>query len=332
MNDKSRSIWALPEQSPPVREDELVAWRKAVEEVREIALAHSMTKVQVSAAADIPEGTFGGWYSGKYGRTTHNITERVQRWLNSRNEALELDGRILKGPGYIATPTAMRIMSGLKFAHQASEFAVMTLAAGLGKTMTCRHYQKHTPNVYMATMRPQTATVHGMLTEMCRVFDVAQNNPAKLDTAIGEKLRQKQARCCLIVDEAQNLQDRAVDQLRYLLDEYQLGIVLIGNEEVYKRFAGSADGPSFGQINRRVGYRIKQMAPHRGDITAVLDGWEVKDADCRKLLAAIGMKAGALGQITKTLQLASMMAVHANEKLTVEHIQEAWTNRAVEDA
>lgn len=331
MNNITKSNWDLPDTQPDIRTEEVHRWRAAVDAIRQLALANNWSKKQVADQADISTGVFSDWYSGKYGPTTHKFTERVELFLKNHEENLKFP-EIMTGPDYIETPTSKQVMNALRFAHRASEFSVITLAAGMGKTVTCREYQRRIQHVYRATMRPQTATLHSMMVELCRVLDVAQNNPAKLDTAIGEKLKQKQANVLLIVDEAQNLHDRAVDQLRYFLDEYQCGIALLGNEEVYSRFAGRTDGPSFGQINRRVGFRIKKLRPERGDITAILDGWKIKDPDCRKILAAIGEKSGALGQITKTIQLASMSAFGEGIPMNVSHIEEAWQIRSVEGA
>lgn len=328
MAKTKQSNWELPTAQPSIRGEELAAWIDTTQKVAELATAMGFSKARISREADIGEGTFSQWYGGTYNvATIHTMTVKMKRWLASHAEAMKVDKRILTGPDYIATPTSKKVMMALRFAHQASEFSIITLAAGMGKTVTCKHYQKLTPHVYRATMRPQTSTLHSMMVELCRVLDVAQNNPAKLDTAIGEKLKAKEAKCLLMIDEAQNLHDRAVDQLRYFLDEYNCGIALLGNEEVYKRFAGKTDGPSYGQINRRVGYRIRQMKPTRDDITAVLDAWKIKDDENRKLLAAIGMRDGALGQITKTIQLASMSAIGAGEEMNAGHIKDAWSIR-----
>lgn len=327
---KNTTNWSLPENGPEIREEERVAWQVTAEKMRETALANGWTKARVAREAAIPESTLSSWFSGTYGPTTQNVTLKVQRWLEAHGEALKVDGRYASGPDYVATPTSKKIMTALRFAHQASEFCVITLAAGLGKTATCREYARITPNVFMATMRPQTATLHGMLVELCRVFDLSQNNPAKLDTAIGEALKRKGAKCLLIIDEAQNLADRSVDQLRYFLDAYSCGIALVGNEEVYRRFGGGSDKPAYSQINRRVGFRIRQMKPQRDDVTMILNAWKIDDRDCRRLLAAIGQKGGGLGQITKTIQLASMGAIGEGKPMSADHIREAWSNRSVE--
>lgn len=332
MSETKKSIWDLPVKKPDIREEELVAWENAVEKVRDIALAQGFGKKKIGTLADIAEGTFNSWYSGSYGATTNNITVKVQRWLDSYAEQMRIDKRILKGPDYVATPTATKVMNALLFAQQASEFSVITLGAGMGKTTAVREFKRRHNHVFVATMRPQTATVHGMLTELCRVFDVGQNNPAKFDTAIGEKLRSIDSNCLLILDEAQNLKDVAIDQLRYFLDECGCGIALLGNEIVYRRWGGEGSAINDAQLSSRIGHRIKQLKPGRDDITMMLDAWDVKDPEIRKLLATIANQQGALRSMVKTLQLASMLAIGEGKDISTGHIEQAWLNRAPEAA
>ena len=329
MTTAEKSIWVFPDQEPDIREEELLIWRDTIEQVINIASGPNYSRTEVAKMADIKGGTFSSWFAGKYGKTTHNVTQKVLVWLNTHYDNMQMDAGIIEGPEFISTPSSTKLFDGLMYAQQAPAMIVATMGAGMGKTTTCRHFIKVRPHAYMGTMRPQTRSVHGLMIELARLLGVTQNNPAKLDTAIGEKLKRNGRNTLLILDEAQNLEDMAVDQLRYFLDAYQCGIALIGNEETYKRFAGLNQSP---QLSRRVGMRIKRLQPTREDITAILNGWKIEDPECRKLLAAIGTKGGALGQITETIKLASMLAAGENKKMEAQHIKSAWTNRSPEVA
>lgn len=329
MTTQEKSIWSFPDQEPDIREEELVIWRDTVKQVINFASGPGHSRTAVANMAGIKGGTFSSWYAGKYGKTTHNVTEKVKLWLDTHHANMQIEAGIVEGPSFISTPSSTRLFDALVYAQQAPSMIVGTMGAGMGKTTTCKNFIKVRPHAYMATMRPQTRTNHGMMTELCRVLGVTQNNPAKMDTAIGEKLKRNGRNTLLIIDEAQNLEDMAVDELRYFLDVYKCGIALIGNEETYKRFAGINRS---GQLTRRVGMRLKQLQPTRGDITAILNGWKIDDPDCRKLLSAIGNKEGALGQITETIKLASMLAAGENVEMSEKHIRAAWTNRSPEVA
>lgn len=327
MTTQETSIWVTPDSQPDIRQEELELWKDAVDQVINIAYGPNYTRSQVAKMADIKASTFTSWYLGNYGKTTHNVTQKVLKWIEAHRQNIAMDAKMVEGPEYIPTKSSQTLFDGLMYAQQAPAMIVATLGAGMGKTTTIRQFVKVRNHAFTATMRPQTRTVHGMMVELARVLGVTQNNPAKLDSAIGEKLKRNGRNTVLIIDEAQNLEDLAVDQLRYFLDVYECGIALVGNEETYKRWGGVNKSD---QLTRRIGMRIKHLQPHRDDITAIINGWKIEDPDSRKLLNAIGQKGGALGQMTETIKLASMLAIGEGTEMAAKHIRQAWTNRSPE--
>ena len=134
-----------------------------------------------------------------------------------------------------------------------------------------------------------------------------------------------------MVDEAQNLTDEAVNQLRYFLDEYGTGIALMGNEELYSRFGNSAPKPAYAQLASRIGVRIRQLQPTPGDVDMLVDGWGVEDRKVRPLAVALGRRPGALRQISETFKLAAVYAAGANRSITAEDFELAIENRGVRE-
>ncbi|MBO6553231.1 MAG: AAA family ATPase [Roseitalea sp.] len=232
-------------------------------------------------------------------------------------------------PAFVMTKTAQRIMQGLQYAQAAPEMVTISTGAGCGKSSVCRHFRDTSPHAYLVTMRPRTKSTHNMLSEIAHELKIKKGAVDMLDRNIGEKLRRNGQKPILIIDEAQNLTNEAIDQLRYLLDVYECGIALVGNDEIYTRFA-QKNGPSFAQLRRRIGMRINitRVAPE--DIEAMIAAWRVEDEDIAGLLRAIGNKPGALGHITKTMQLAGMIANGEGRPLTARDVQQAWSNRGAE--
>jgi DNA transposition AAA+ family ATPase len=332
------STWALPIGLPDIAgnragrtAEDLKDWQDLTAKVAEIAIQNSWSKAEVSRRSGVPDGTFNQWFSGKYSGRLDETNNRVRQWLDAVEEMSALGRGIPQSPGFIQTRTAKEIVETLTYAQMMPEMVIVTLGAGVGKTMTCRAYCATRPHAYLVTMSPHTKTVHGMLTEIAAAFGISQHNPARLHRAIGERLQRNGRKTLLVVDEAQNLVDTAVDQLRNLLDVNECGIALVGNEEIYGRFAARTDSPSYAQIKRRIGKRLKRLMPYPEDITALIDAWGIADAGARKLLTGIGNKPGALGQIDKTLRFAGMAAAGEGAAIGEKHIRAAWSNRSVED-
>lgn len=329
--------WTLPTIEPdnigkPGRSEQDVAdWRDLTGKVASLAQVHGWSKAEVSRRSGVPEGTFSQWFSGKYAGRLDEQNTRVRQWLTQVEEMDSLGRGIPASPSFVETRSAKEIFQTLVYAQMMPEMVVITFAAGMGKTITCRHFAAVRPHVYHVTMSPHTKTTHGMLVEIATALGINQPNPAKIHRAIGERLQRNGRKTLLIVDEAQNLKDDAIDQLRNFLDVNECGIALVGNEEIYGRFSSRADGPSYAQIKRRIGKRLKRSHPYPEDIEALIDAWGITDPASRKFLTGIGNKPGALGQIDKTLKLAGLLAAGQGGVITEKQIRAAWQNRSVED-
>lgn len=331
MENAATTSWSLPDQRPSVAgnrsEKDIQEWQELNQRVVELARANGWSKADVAKRAGMPDGTFSQWQSGKYEGRLDNQNERIRNWLESVEEVEGIAATIPVSPGFVLTRSAQDIMNTLGYAQMAPGMVIVTLGAGMGKTATCRHYCETRPNSYLVTVSPHTKTVHGMLVELASELDIVQHNPAKLSRAIRERLKRVGAGTLLIVDEAQNLKDDAIDQLRQLVDLAQCGVALVGNSEIYGRFHKSSEGPSYAQIKRRVSLRLKRDRPFPEDISAVLDAWQIEDLDCRKFLTGIGLKAGAIGQIDETLKIAHMLAAGSRQPVTARLLKAAWSNR-----
>lgn len=329
--------WEMPKNTPQIEGnkpgrsvDDLETWNSLVSRVFEIATKEKWTKSEVARRMGMAMGTFSQWYSGQYVGRLDTTNEKVQKWLSSLDEMSELASTIPTSPDFIFTPTAREVLDALSFAQCMPDFVTITAAAGTGKTRACEQYASTRPNVWMVTISPHTKTVHGTLVELATELDIVQHNPAKLVRAIGARLKKTGGGTLLIVDEAQNLVDDAINQLRHFVDKYGCGLALVGNDEIYTRFSKSTDGPSFAQLKRRIGKRVRRSKPRAEDINMLLDGWLIEDPEVRKVLTGIGRKDGALGQIDKTMKLAKMTASAMGKPVTAELVKAAWSNRDVE--
>ena len=338
MNMDANSIWQPPAQDPDVSGDrpgrsegDLITWRNLTARVMEIARRNGWPKAEAARRIGMPDGTFSQWYGGNYTGRLDTQNLKVAQWLESTESAAALAQALPDAPTFVTTRTSQEIFRTLELAQMSPDMVIITLAAGMGKTHTTRYYCATRPHAFRVTMRPQTKTCHAMLVEIARCLAVIETNPAKLDSAIGARLQRNGRQTLLVIDEAQNIEDRAVDQLRYFLDEYGCGIALTGTTSVYGRFKDRQGGPDYAQIQTRTGKRLNRHQPYPEDITALIDAWNIDDAEQRKLLTGIGRKPGHLRNVDKTLRLAFLLAAGERAPLSVKHISAAYQNREWED-
>lgn len=339
VNVNTRSIedtaWApptgSPQEAPNRSREDIDNWHELTGRVMEIALENGWTKAEVARRAGMPSGSFSIWFSGNIGEgRLDNNNAKIQKFVEQVDEQAGMTATIPQSPAFFPTRTSREIMETLSWAQAAAEFVIVTIGAGMGKTATCTQYRNRRPNVFMATSSPNTKTVHGMLHDLAAEMGVSEHNPAKYVRAIGNRLSQS-GNSLLIIDEAQHLVDDAINQLRHFVDLYKCGVALVGNNEIYDRLKARRDGPSYAQLKRRIGKRLNRDKPYPEDIKAALAAWGITDDASAQLLRGIAMKGGALGQIDKTMKLASMYALGNGEEVNHGHIRAAWENRNVED-
>ncbi len=323
-----------PRDRPNLDPEVLNRWSAITARLRVYAEKNALTRTQVANRADVPLGTLSPWYDGRYPGNYDNINERIVKWLDAEQDRGSRLIEVSEAPDYIETPTSRDVWDTLMWAQQKPGMVAITLAAGMGKTTTCSQYVAMVPATHMVTMRRTTATPMGMLREIARVLNITERSTHLLDSAIGERLRRANGRKpLLIVDEAQNLGDDAVDQLRYFLDAHKCGLALVGNMEVQTRYGGGVTPrEGYGQIHRRISKRLLRLKPKPQDIATLIDAWGVEDEGARKLLAAIGSKPGTLGQIDETLKLAKLLAAGSGSAVvSADHVRQAWINRGNEE-
>lgn len=308
---------------------DLDKWQMLRIEVAQLAKASDFTKSEVARRSGVADSTFSQWLSGKYPGSLATINADVENWLRAASEARTAVNRIPHSPAFLNLKASDEIISTLEWAHYCPDLVMITCGAGVGKTATCRHYERTRPHVYQATVSENTKTVHGMLVELALELGVNEHNPARLARAIGTKLRRMGDGTLLIVDEGQHLNDQALNQLRHFVDIYKCGVAIVGNKEVYDRFQTDRSGPSYDQLKSRIGKRLLIDHPYTEDLVRYIHAWGNFSDDVVEYLVGIGLKGGALRQIEKTVKLA-LMLLGDDSTLTVKHIATAWKNRNVE--
>lgn len=294
---------------PPVIADELA---ELAAELRQTKEATGLSWQKLAQEAGIPEGTLSSIASGSYVvGVASKQPALIRRWLAARKERARVASVIPQAPAFVRTPTAINLLSIFGFAHTLPDIAVIAGEPGTGKTTAACEYVSSTPNAWMVTAEPCTASVNTMLAKICEELGIAERAAARLSQRVQERLRPIEA--LLIIDEAQHLRVETIDQLRSIHDLARIGLVLMGNLQVSATIDGMAGKPAFVTAKSRIGMRETMSRPKDKDVSAIIAAWGVEDQQERALLAAVGRKPGGLRTLFKTLQLASVLAAGARD-------------------
>lgn len=301
-----------------------------IEEQRKWLIDHrASTQLSWSELAkriDIPQGTLSQFGSVKgYAGDERRLAEKVYRYQQLLHEQAKIEVEAPELPDYFETPTSEQITTLLTWA-QRGRIVVIATGAGLGKTKSAENYRDCLPQVFLATMSPSTAGVNNMQIEVLEALGErdAVGTPQKLSRRIRERVKNL-SKPLIIIDEAQHLSEKAIEEIRSWHDATGVGIALLGNIKVMQQLEGGTRSAAFAQLYSRVSMRMIRPLPLQADADALAKAWKVEDEATLGLVRKIVGMPGGLRGGTMALELAWMMAAADQRPLAKEHLQDAWS-------
>lgn len=278
----------------------------------------------LSKRMGIPVGTLSQFGGTGYGGNEPDLAMKVFKYQQTLIQQAAISIEAPEVPGYFETPTSKQLINLLNWG-QRGRIVVAAMGPGTGKTTTARHFASCANNVFYAAMTPSTAGVNNMQQEVLASLGDpdAVGTPQKLSRRIRDKVKDLGSPL-IIIDEAQHLSEKAIEEIRSWHDAVGVGIALFGNIGVMQRLEGGSRKAAFAQLYSRIGMRIVRAASLQSDADALAAAWYITGgaelAQVRKVASLPGGMRGA----TMMLELAWMLAASQEEALKVEHLQDAW--------
>lgn len=221
--------------------------KQAIEFVKEYIKKTGKTQAAVAQELGISSGALSSFISGSY-KTPHTIVPKVKN-LMEINEKKKIT---LTDPPYVETSVSKMVKNAIKYSHIRGKISVVYGDAGIGKTQAFRSYLRENGLAIGITISPTYASITGVNELLADQLGVRERVARKITNEIIGRLRGSGR--VLIIDEAQHLTVRALNHIRCLADEAEIGVCLIGNEEVYSKLKGSGKA-DFAQLFSRIGMR-----------------------------------------------------------------------------
>ena len=239
-------------------------------------------------------------------------------------EVLEFNDPVLRnGETFCETPTSQRITRVLDYCRSEFQIGVIVGEPGTSKTSTAKHYASHRKNwSCLCTMAPSGATVLPALNTILK----ALGGPSFLNRAYETRqvITEKIEEWCelLIIDEAQHLSDRALEEIRLLHDQCNFGLVLCGNSDFPTRFDGKHGKATFAQLTSRIGMSLKLPLLLPEDVDTYCHHNSVKNKAAREHLQRYATRPGGLRTVSKLVMCARRLTA-AGQPIELSHIKEA---------
>ena len=220
---------------------------------------------------------------------------------------------------FCRTPTAADILRVVELSRRLRCIGSVLGAPGVGKTTTLTWYAESDPGVHYCVMNPAQSALTAMLSRVGGALGIAAPyRSAQLHERICAWARRNE-RQALLIDEAQHLSNRSLDELRCIHDETGLALVFAGNENLRNRFNDCAAG--FGQFTSRIGPRVELRGAAAADAGALARHCGAQEPKAVAFLEKRIRARAGLRQVANLLALAREIAGH--EAIRLNHLKRA---------
>jgi DNA transposition AAA+ family ATPase len=278
----------------------------------------------LSKRTNIAEGTISQIGSAKgYTGKRMPLADKIHQYRRSlaARDTTYIDAPDI--PGYFETQTATEVLALLLWA-QRGKMVGIPIGSGLGKTTAANHFAALYPHIYIAMMPPSCGSQGPMQVAVLEALGVenASGTPHGLSSMIVDRLR-KMHRPVLIIDEAQHLTVKALEEIRSWHDKIGVGIALMGDIRLAHMINNGTGKNDLPQFRRRIKMMPARTLPYAQDVEALAAAWNVHDKRAVQEIRRIAQRPGGLGLATQALETAAILAASEQAVLGLSHIQEA---------
>jgi DNA transposition AAA+ family ATPase len=250
--------------------------------------------------------TIGLYLRGKYTGDNGELTRKIVLYLDDEEQRLAIGGPV----PFVRTSVAREIERAVLIAEKTGMIAILSLAAGFGKTTTIRQLLTDRNAIYIPSTMELNAPFMMMMELAFRLGAVS--GPGKRTAPpVREIVRMliRRNRPTIFFDEGQTLDLPRIDNLRRIADQAQCALVLSGNEQVYER-AESASA-AHAQYTSRVIARVHLGAERMKQADVRLIASQIVDKEAVDasidLLHNAGKREGTFRTVRGILEVAKIL-------------------------
>ena len=264
--------------------------------------------------------------AGKYLGNVEKLQAKIREFLSREGER----GKHVESKTIFAhTSQAEDALSVLTFCHVHRQIGVIHAPAGLGKTVSLRHYAEENSWVKIINCRAGMSQ-RDVLDDIAEELNmVVRGTCGKILRAILAEL--KGSEVILVFDEAQHLTLKHYEMIRYIYDRLETPIVFAGTDDIIDRMTGRKN-IVYDQVFSRVGIKRK-LKPQikKTDVALLIEkaGVAGNRRDIIDYLYEIAKRSGYYRTMMNCLYTAKVIAKQKLENIEVSHLQVA--NQALWD-
>lgn len=220
------------------------------EKIQRYMESNKLSQAATAKLLGVGESTFSRYLKADYPNpemVEKKITDLLQK------EQLRQEVTKAKDIPFAPTTTANTVMNVLEYSRVQKTIGVIYGDAGIGKTRTIQEWAKGKTDVVIITAAPALNSPKSFL--KCLAKELRTPKAGHIDDLYLEIMdRLIGTDKIIIVDEAQHLSIKTLENMRSLQDATGISLVFVGNDMVYTKMVGKQQA-EFAQLFSRIGIR-----------------------------------------------------------------------------
>lgn len=203
---------------------------------------------QVAKETGLSTSVISQFLDGTYSGNNKKVSLTISQYLEIGEKRLEE----VKGTSlYMELYNTKEVLYACKYAHIKNDIALVAGDAGAGKTTALEYYKNHNAGVIMVTANSCTTSATAILKLIGE--QIGKQIDYRRTALMNELVAQlKGSSRLIIIDEADHLTLQALQAVRNLNDQAGVGIILAGNDKIYRQMLTGQKGHEFDQIRTRI--------------------------------------------------------------------------------
>lgn len=220
-------------------------------ELKEFMELSGKSQRQISKETGLSTSVISQFLEGTYTGNNEKVEQTIKQYLTVSKERLNSVQTTVFFEGLYNT---QNVLFACAYAHLHNDIALVSGDAGAGKTTALEHYTKNNTGVIMVTADSCTTSATAILKVIAE--KVGKQTNYRKSELMQELINQLDGtNRLIIIDEADHLTLQALQAVRNLNDRAKVGIVLSGNDKIYRQMLTGQKGQEFDQIRTRISVR-----------------------------------------------------------------------------
>ncbi len=203
---------------------------------------------QIAKETGLSTSIISQFLDGTYKGNNEKVSQVIRQYLTVGMERMK---NVQGTRFYPELYNTVNVLFACSHAHRRNDMSLVSGDAGAGKTTALEYYRDHNAGVIMVTANSCTTSATAVLKLIAD--QIGKQMDYRRSVLMTELVTQLEGSSRLIIiDEADHLTLQALQAVRNLNDLAKVGIVLAGNDKIYRQMLAGQRGHEFDQIRTRI--------------------------------------------------------------------------------